>query len=382
MIRIAFVLNPIAGMGGKVGLKGTDNVLDEAIERGAKPRSPERAREAISRFAEAYTRHRLEHEVRWLCPSGPMGEDLLRSMEVPQWTITSICDPGPDTTAEDTRVFISKAVGERVDLILFCGGDGTARDVFSRAGNTPMFGIPAGVKLHSGLFAVAPTSAGELLEFFVRGEMIIGSGEVMDLDEERYRHGEWNIALYGIARTLSEPSFIQAGKLMVEEESIDDVVSQIAADLKERLSESIAILGPGGTMEGIGDVLGIQKTLLGVDVVRSGSAIGTDCTEEDILNILDKNDAGAGGSVQAYIVVSPIGGQGFILGRGNLQISPAVVRKAGIKNIIVVSTPHKLESTKVIRVDTGDPDLDRELRSSGAVKVLIGYRTYRLVRIE
>jgi len=382
MITIAFVLNPIAGMGGKVGLKGTDNVLEEAIERGAKPRSPDRAREAISRFAEAFSRHRLEQEVRWLCPSGPMGEDLLRSMKVPLWTISVICGPGPDTTAEDTKEFVTMAVVAGADLIVFCGGDGTARDVFSRAGKVPMFGIPAGVKMHSGVFAVDPRTAGELLEFYVRGEMIVGPGEVMDLDEERYRHGEWNIALFGIARTLSEPSFVQSGKLMVEEESIEDVVAEIAGDLKERIQGGIAILGPGGTMEGIGRALGIEKTLLGVDVISNGSSIASDCTEEGILKLLDVRDAGYGRSHQAYIIVSPIGGQGFILGRGNLQISPEVVRRVGTGNLIVVSTPHKLETTRVIRVDTGDAALDREIRSRGSVKVLTGYRTYRLVKME
>jgi predicted polyphosphate/ATP-dependent NAD kinase len=307
-----------------------------------------------------------------------MGCDLIDEMGIPDWISEVIHVPSGATNAEDTKAFVTKAVGIGAELIIFCGGDGTARDVFSQAGSVPIFGIPAGVKMHSGVFAIDPLTAGEILEFFIRGEMKIGDGEIMDLDEERYRSGEWNIALFGIARTLYEPSFIQAGKLMVEEESIEDVLSGMAEDIGERLGGGeVLILGPGGTTSALSEILGFGKTLLGVDVVTGKVMIGRDCTEKDLLSILsDRSDR------KVRIVLSPIGGQGFFLGRGNLQLSPEVIRKVGIDNILVISTPHKLEATKVLHVDTGDPSLDAEIRSRKVLKVLVGYRSYRLVKIE
>ena len=385
MIRIGFIVNPVAGMGGKVGLKGTDGVVEEARKRGATERAEGRADIAIKRLAEAYTRHRTDTEVHWLTPSRSMGEDILMRDRVPQWTIEVIADHGEITTAEDTRSFVKKAVKMGIDLLVFCGGDGTARDVFSAAGpEQTMFGIPSGVKMHSGIFAIDPRTGGELLEFFIRGEMTTGEGEIMDLDEERYRKGEWNIALFGIARTLYEPSFIQMGKFMVEEATVEDYISEIVEHMEEEMEEetgSIYILGPGGTLESIGKGIDIDKTHLGVDIVMGGKLVAKDCAEKNILSELERLDAGKGHDRTAYIVVSPIGGQGFFLGRGNLQLSPAVVRRVGIDNIMVVSVPQKLERTKVLRVDTGDQDLDEEIRAKGSVKVLMGYRTFQMKKL-
>ncbi|MFO8051035.1 MAG: ATP-NAD kinase family protein, partial [Thermoplasmatota archaeon] len=373
MVSIGFVVNPIAGMGGRVGLKGTDGVVDEARKKGAEQIAPSRSRQALDRLHEAYARHRLKEELHWITASGTMGEDELLSYEEPKWKIEVIHSPGENTGAEDTREFVRKALEMDVDLIVFCGGDGTARDVYSQAGKHPIFGIPSGVKMHSGVFAVDPTLAGELLEFYIRGEMTTGEGEIMDLDEEKYREGDWNLKLFGIATTLYEPNFVQTGKFMVAEQDVATITSEIAEDIQERMEEDpdkIFILGPGGTMAAIGEHIGIDKTHLGVDIVRNGELIAKDCNENSILSILNNNK-----DTDAEIVVSPIGGQGFFLGRGNLQISPEVVRIVGPENIQVVSVPQKMEGTKVLRVDTGDHELDETFREFGSIKVLTGYRT-------
>jgi predicted polyphosphate/ATP-dependent NAD kinase len=383
MKRIGFVINPIAGMGGRVGLKGTDGVVDEAISRGARPRSPNRAEEALSRLKEAYTRHRLKEEVEWLTSSGSMGEDELLSMNVPQWKVRVLETHGDRTTAEDTKELVKMALEEGAELIVFCGGDGTARDVFEVAQKDPIFGIPSGVKMHSGVFAIDPITAGELLEFYIRGEMTTGEGEIMDLDEDRYRNGEWNIRLYGIGTTLFEPAFIQTGKFMVEEQEVETFIDEICDDIEDRIEEemdSIFILGPGGTLESIGERLGVDKTHLGIDIIKGKQLLGKDLDERRILNILNEQLTPESG--QAYIIVSPIGGQGFFLGRGNLQLSPMVIRKVGVDNIIVVSVPQKLDRTDALRVDTGDHDLDMEFRDKGSLKVLTGYRTYRIKKIK
>lgn len=381
MRKLGFVVNPIAGMGGKVGLKGTDGVIDEAISMGAEPRAPERAVEALTRLKEAFTRHRLKEDVMWLTAGGDMGDKELVSMGEDHWKVRRIYQGGKRTTAEDTKEFVKLALAEGAELLVFCGGDGTARDVFEAAGKSPIFGIPSGVKMHSGVFAIDPITAGELLEFYIRGEMTTGEGEIMDLDEDRYREGDWNIRLFGIATTLFEPAFIQTGKFMVAEQDVATFLEEIADDIAERIDEeptSVFILGPGGTLSSIGERIGIDKTLLGVDVVRDGIQLGKDCSEKKLLNILDGLPEGTA----VHLVVSPIGGQGFFLGRGNLQVTPEIVRRIGVRNIIIVSVPQKLDGTDALRVDTGDHDLDMEIRKAGSLKVLTGYRTYRLKKIK
>jgi predicted polyphosphate/ATP-dependent NAD kinase len=332
---------------------------------------------------EAYTRHRLKEEVEWLTSSSSMGEDELLSMNVPQWKVRVLETHGDRTTAEDTKELVKMALEEGAELIVFCGGDGTARDVFEVAQKDPIFGIPSGVKMHSGVFAIDPITAGELLEFYIRGEMTTGEGEIMDLDEDRYRNGEWNIRLYGIGTTLFEPAFIQTGKFMVEEQEVETFIDEICDDIEDRIEEemdSIFILGPGGTLESIGERLGVDKTHLGIDIIKGKQLLGKDLDERRILNILNEQLTPESG--QAYIIVSPIGGQGFFLGRGNLQLSPMVIRKVGVDNIIVVSVPQKLDRTDALRVDTGDHDLDMEFRDKGSLKVLTGYRTYRIKKIK
>jgi predicted polyphosphate/ATP-dependent NAD kinase len=312
-----------------------------------------------------------------------MGEDELLSMDVPKWKVRVLETHGNRTTAQDTKDLVRMALEEGAELIVFCGGDGTARDVFEVAQKAPIFGIPSGVKMHSGVFAIDPTTAGELLEFYIRGEMTTGEGEIMDLDEDRYRKGEWNIRLYGIGTTLFEPAFIQTGKFMVQEQEVETFIDEICDDIEERIEEdmdSIFILGPGGTLESIGERLGIDKTHLGIDIIKGKQQLGKDLDEGNILKILDKNTSPETG--QAYIVVSPIGGQGFFLGRGNLQLSPKIIRKVGINNIIVVSVPQKLDRTDALRIDTGDHELDMEIKKQGSLKVLTGYRTYRIKKIK
>jgi predicted polyphosphate/ATP-dependent NAD kinase len=379
MKRIAFVINPIAGMGGRVGLKGTDGVIDEALKRGAKPRSFERAIEAMERLQEAFNRHRVKEEVLWLTASGKMGEEIFDKIDHDLWKVQVIHECKGKSTSEDTREFVRKAIEKDIDLVLFCGGDGTARDVLSKVKKVPMFGIPAGVKMHSGVFGVDPQIAGELLEFFIRGEMTTGEGEVMDLDEDRYRKGEWNIKLFGLANTLFEPAFVQTGKFVVQEEGIEGFIEEITEDMVERMkdeNDTLFILGPGGTLENIGSSTGIDKTHLGIDAVKEGEQLGKDLNETSLIRLIEDHD----GPVK--LILSPIGGQGFFIGRGNLQLSPDVIRRIGSGNIIVVSVPQKLDRTDSLRVDTGDHDLDMEFKNMGSIKVLTGYRTYRMKKIR
>ena len=361
-------------MGGRVGLKGTDGVVDEALAAGAGPVAGPRAHA----FAEAFLGAAKADDtlsVLWLTCDGSMGRDPLRAAGFPEERIELVYASGPQTTADDTRKAVETIVHGGAELILFTGGDGTARDVAAAVENrVPILGIPAGVKMHSGVFAVSPPAAANLLVAFLRGDLRTGDAEILDLDEEAYRRGEWRIRLYVTAKSLVEPQLVQAGKLMVAEVSEEAVQKELAvhfSELFEAEPETLFLLGPGSTLHAIASRLGIEKTLLGIDAVAGGKVVGTDLNETGILSVLDRYP-------KAKLVVSPIGAQGFILGRGNLQVSPVVLRRIGTGNLIIVATPAKLEATPVLRVDTGDEKLDEELRRKEYMFVLIGYRTSKL----
>ncbi len=376
--QLGFVVNPIAGMGGRVGLKGTDGVVDEARAAGAEPVAPIRARA----FAEAFlalSRGDSSTSVGWLTPAGPMGVEPLRAAGFDEALCEVIYRPPEATMAEDTRRAVKACVDRGAELVLFCGGDGTARDVAESAGDrVPILGIPAGVKMHSAVFAVSPRAAAELTLAYFQGHLRIGSAEILDLDEVAYRRGEWRVALVGTAKTLVEPTLVQAGKLQVAEVTEESTREELADHFRELFAAepgTLFLLGPGSTIASIVGALGLEKTLLGIDAVLGGRTIAKDLDERSILHLLEEHP-------KAKLVVSPIGAQGFLLGRGNLEASPDVLRRIGTRNVIAVATPGKLAMTPVLRVDTGDAALDEEFRRREYVFVLIGYRTSKLHPIQ
>ncbi|MEM2868852.1 MAG: ATP-NAD kinase family protein [Thermoplasmata archaeon] len=380
MKKIGLIVNPIAGMGGRVGLKGTDGVSGEALRRGASPVAPGRAISTLRALREARDIYAAKVDVKWLTAGGPMGESELLEAGWQPGEFEVVYRPPPVTSADDTKISCRVMKERGVELILFCGGDGTARDIFETVGEeVPILGIPAGVKMHSGVFGVNPVVVSEILQEFLDGRLEETQVEIMDLDEELYRKGEWRVKLFGLARAPHEPNFIQTGKLMIESESEEEVKKGIADWIVEKLGDrkrTLLILGPGSTVQAVAERLGVKKTLLGVDAVHQGKLVAADADERTLLELLENYPAAA-------LVLSPIGAQGFILGRGNLQLSPEVVRRVGLKNIEVVATPAKLARTPVLRVDTGDPELDR-LFDGRSLFVVTGYRqvTLRPVRVE
>ncbi len=378
MSRVGLVVNPIAGMGGRVGLKGTDHVVDQARAAGAEPVAPHR----VALFLEAFVKTQRkdpELDVHWLTCDGPMGRDYLDQAGFAPGDIEVVHTPANPTTAEDTRAGSAGSVQGGAELLLFCGGDGTARDVAEAvAGKVPILGIPSGVKMHSGVFAVDPKAAAEALAAFLRGQLRVGDSEILDLDEEAYRAGEWRVRLYASARTLVEPNLVQADKMMFAEMSEESVRLELAEHFRDLFNEephTLFLLGPGSTIDSIATRLKLEKTLLGIDAVLGGKTIAKDLDEKRILALLGQH-------AKAKLVVSPIGAQGFVLGRGNLQVSPEVVRRIGVRNLLVVATPAKLAATPVLRVDTGDEKIDAEIRRKEYLFVLIGYRTTKLHPIK
>ncbi|MEM4700051.1 MAG: ATP-NAD kinase family protein [Candidatus Nezhaarchaeales archaeon] len=355
-VRVGFVVNPIAGMGGRVGLKGTDgaDVLRRAVELGARPVAPRRAVEmlrALRRHAPPITLYTYAEE---------MGEaEALEAGFSPR--VVGRIGSRP-TTAEDTKRAVREFCKIPVDLIVFVGGDGTARDVFeSNHAGVPVLGVPAGVKMHSAVFATSPEAAARAVARFALTGLPVKMAEVMDVDEEAFRRGRLSAKLYGYLPVIYEPSLIQGVKrgTLVDEERLAQV--EVARRVVASMRPGVAyVLGPGTTVKAVADLLGVEKSLLGVDVVIDGRVVELDADEGRILRAIEGREA--------VVVVTPIGGQGFILGRGNQQISPEVVRRVGKGGLLVIATSRKLRSLDALRVDTGDAGLDAELR--GTIRVL------------
>jgi predicted polyphosphate/ATP-dependent NAD kinase len=350
--RVGVVVNPIAGLGGRVGLKGTDgaDVVARALALGAEPNAGRRMTETVA---------------------------ALRARRPDVVILGADAEHGPagSTSAADTVTAARAFTEASVDLLLFAGGDGTARDILAAVGNrVPVLGVPAGVKMHSGVFGASPRAAADLAVAFLAGDAALAELEVMDLDEEAYRSGRVSARLFGYLRGPYRRDLVQGvkvGGVAGEAAALDGLAAEVAARVGAGV---LAILGPGTTTRAIAATLGVAKTLLGVDLVCDGQVIVADGAEADVLRVLAAVD-------DARLIVAPIGGQGHILGRGNQQISPAVIRRVGLDRLIVAATPAKLASLhdQALRVDTGDAALDRAL--AGYRRVVTGRGAEAVCRV-
>lgn len=365
-MKIGLIVNPYAGIGGRVGLKGSDGaeIRQKALELGAVPMSPKRTIEALKQLKD------LDFEL-YTYPK-EMGENEAMEAGLIPIVLGELVN---ETTAEDTKQASELMLEKGVDLLVFAGGDGTARDIYSVVGDkVPVLGIPTGVKIHSGVYAVDPRSAGELLRRFIEGGNIdFKLEEVMDIDEEAFRQNTLQARLYGYMKTLYVEEYIQGGKessVLSDESSKIGIANEIT---DEMLPDVYYVLGPGTTVEPIAEILEIEKTLLGVDIVLNRELVASDMNEAQLLEIIDEKDA--------RLIVTVIGGQGFVFGRGNQQISPKVIKAVGKENIIIVASPDKLAALRghPLRVDTGDVDLDEELK--GYYKVHTGYGRRTLYKV-
>jgi predicted polyphosphate/ATP-dependent NAD kinase len=364
MRRIGFVINPYAGMGGAVGLKGTDGLVGEAKKRGAVPGAPARALAALRLLKDS--------GIHFLTCSGAMGEDEIKEAGIVQYSVEY---KAPETTtADDTKNACRIFLDLSADLIVFCGGDGTARDVYDIVfTRIPVLGIPAGVKMYSGVFAITPPAAAEILA--ETGDVATRDAEVVDVDEEAYRDGHLRTTLYGYARTPYIPERIANTKQVFEQADEERAKAEIGRFLSEVIDgtpEVLTILGPGSTTGTIADVLGVKKTLLGFDAIQGRQRVAEDLNEQGILALLREGR-------RSRLIVSPIGAQGFVLGRGTQQVSAEIIKKIGIENLIVVATPYKLSQTPVLYIDTGDPGLNATFGHH--IQVISGYRIAQRKRL-
>ncbi len=359
-MRLGLVVNPIAGMGGRLAFKGSDDValVAAARERGEAAVAPARATEALRRLTA------LGGDVEVLAYAGAMGEDEARSAQL---VPTVLGSTSRVTTAQDTRTAAAAMAERGVDLLLFAGGDGTAVDVLQAIGDRiPVLGIPAGVKMHSAVFAVNPRSAGELAASLAQdGVRSVRPAEVMDVDEALLRAGSVSARLHGFLNVPDARQHLQSAKArsLGSEAAAQDAIAHHLID--QVLRGGTWLIGPGTTTGVILARLGLEKTLLGVDVVRDGRCQIADADERSLLELLKTQDAG--------IVVTPVGGQGFLFGRGNQQFSARVIEQVDRGRIVVVSTEAKIARLRgaPLRVDTGDPGLDASL--AGYTRVVVGY---------
>ena len=360
--KLGLIINPVAGLGGRVGLKGSDGaeIQQKALAMGAIPRAQDRAIETLTRLGSF-------EDLEIVTYPGEMGQEAALTCGF-RPTVVGAISPG-QTTAQDTRVAAREMQRLGVDLLLFAGGDGTARDIYEAVGlDLPTLGIPAGVKIHSAVYATNPRSAGELAALYLRDKVAgLREAEVMDIDEEAFRHNVLSVRLYGYLKIPFRMSLVQSQKMPSAGEAA--ATAAIAEDIASKMEADVLyVLGPGTTTRAITDELGVKKTLLGVDVVLNRELISRDANEDQLLALLDAHDQG-----KVKIVVTPIGGQGYIFGRGNQQISPRVIERVGRDNVAVVSTPGKLHAlgTQPLLVDTGDQRVDQIL--SGYLTVVTGY---------
>ena len=375
-MRIGIVVNPDAGLGGRLGFKGSDGRAKEAREAGAEDRSGPRMQQCISKFLDLQqsSLNRMGVKPTFVAWTGRMGGDWLDGVDYEQR------QPSPsESTADDTAALVLDLISTNVDAILYAGGDGTTRDIVNAldADETPLIGVPAGVKMHSGCFATTPNAAAEVLLAFLQGDLMVAITEVMDLDEEIYQRGEWKVRMYGEAWTPSSPRFMQGAKEQVERASEAETIEGLAnhiGNLIEADPELMVIWGSGGTLRRMGEHLDVELTLLGIDVQHRGT-VHTDLNEKALLEHLKDYDG------PRLLLLSPMGGQGFLIGRGNLQLSPDVLRAIGLDSILGVATPSKLLGLSNVRIDTGDVALDEEFQRRRFVKLLQGYRTTRVIRV-
>ncbi len=365
--RLGFIINPLAGLGGSVALKGSDDMAATELALGAVPMASQRAEYALQELLA------LRDQLVIVTVAGAMGADLAEklgfTLEVLKWT------PAEPSTATDSEEAAAQLSQLGIDLLLFAGGDGTARNICNSVKpSTTVLGIPAGCKIHSGVYAITPQAAGKVVAKMVRGELVsVQEAQVMDIDEVAFRSGTVRAKRYGEMQIPAELRYVQSVKT-AGKESEELVLDDLAAYFVSQMEDDVRyIMGSGSTVAAVMAELNLPNTLLGVDVVENGEVIASDVTAAELLKLVDGFDC--------RLVITLIGGQGHIFGRGNQQLSPSVIRTVGREHICLLATKSKIQQLggRPLISDSGDPSLDQELQ--GMLRILCGYNDYVMYRL-
>ncbi|HDY93234.1 MAG TPA: ATP-NAD kinase, partial [Pseudoalteromonas sp.] len=361
--KLGLIVNPVAGLGGTVALKGSDgaHTAAKAIELGAEPKANSRTKAALEVLL-PYKERLTIYTV-----NGDMGEQTAKALG---FNVEVVYNTAAITTPDDTEQAAKILKNSGVDLVLFAGGDGTARNICHAIEDTiPVLGMPAGCKIHSGVYAITPKAAGRVVEMLVKGELVtLADADVMDIDEDAFRQGTVKAKRYGEMQTPSEVRYMQAVK-NGGKETDELVLADIAAHVVSQMDEdTFYIMGSGSTVEAIMEEMGLENTLLGVDLIKDQTLVAQDLTAKQLLELTHDQST--------KLVITLIGGQGHIFGRGNQQLSPVLIRAIGKENIIVVATKTKLQALngRPLICDTGDGELDDEL--TGYIKVTTGFNDH------
>lgn len=367
LFRLGLIINPLAGLGGSVALKGSDDMAAEALALGAVPMAGERAAVSLQQLLA------LKDQFQVVTVAGEMGADLCQQLGLNYqvcYTPATVA-----TTAADTEQAALAIAEQGVDLLLFAGGDGTARNLCSVIGsNTTVLGIPAGCKIHSGVYAISPQAAGKLVQRLISGQLVtLAEAPVMDIDETAFRDGVVKARRYGEMRIPAELRYVQSVKAAGKESEelvLDDLAAYVAGLMEDNVRY---VMGSGSTVAAVMAELGLANTLLGVDVVENGQLIASDVTAAQLLELVT--------DYPSKLVITLIGGQGHVFGRGNQQLSPAVIKAVGRENIMLLATKTKLQQLngRPLLADTGDQALDKALH--GLLNVLTGYNDYVIYRL-
>lgn len=364
MFKLGLIINPYAGLGGSVGLKGSDGdaIRAEAFARGAEPRALQRMARTLQIVAG------FKKNLEIVCFAGDMGETSARTSGFTAQVIGAAQQQ--PSSAQDTCAAANALMQHGVDLILFAGGDGTARLIADVVGmSQPVLGVPCGVKMHSGVYANAPEAAGEILKQLLTGALVnIVERDVKDIDEEAFRNGQVRARFYGTLLVPEDSQFLQQVKNAGTER---DELTQldVAQEMIEQLQpDTLYLVGPGSTTHLFLQELGLDGSLLGVDLLLNNMLIATDVSASQILIQLDQF------SGPVKMIITAIGGQGHIFGRGNQQFTPTILRRIGKENIHIIAARGKILALngRPLLVDTNDPELD--VTFGGYRPVITGYR--------
>ena len=361
--KLGLIVNPVAGLGGSVALKGSDgeDTAAKAIALGAEPKSNSRTKAAL----EVLVPH--QSNITIYTVNDEMGEQTAKALGFNTQVVYQSNSP---TTSDDTEAAARLLQQQGVDLILFAGGDGTARNICHAVEDSvPVLGIPAGCKIHSGVYAITPKAAGRVVEMLVKGELVtLSDADVMDIDEVAFRQGTVKAKRYGEMQVPSEVRYVQAvknGGKETDELVLADIAAYVVSEMD---ADTLYVMGSGSTVGAVMEEMGLENTLLGVDLVEDQALVGQDLTAQQLLELTSGRET--------KLVITLIGGQGHIFGRGNQQLSPALIKAIGRDNIIVVATKTKLQALngRPLICDTGDSKLDDEL--SGYIRVTSGFNDH------
>lgn len=367
VFRLGLVVNPYAGVGGPAAFKGSD---DDTITRrafaGLLPlTAPKRALTFLGALKAEIP---SECDLMVVTVDGPMGGEACVEALVP-WERANYACAHALTTREDTKGAALAIVSAGVDLLVFVGGDGTARDVCSVIGDTQVaLGVPAGVKMHSGVYAINPQMAAVVVVEMMAAELVnVAKQEVRDIDEHAFRQGVVKSQFYGEMLVPQENRFVQQvkqGGFEVEELVLHDIAEHLA---HYSAGNTLFIMGPGSTTLNIQKSWGVAGTLLGVDLICEGRLLATDI---DAATLIERVAAHVG---PVLLVVTAIGGQGHVFGRGNQQITPLLLKRLGRESLRLVATRTKLKSFKQrpLVMDSGDAQLDQAWQ--GYVPIITGF---------